>query len=152
MAALNETMSEKTDREIIITRVIDAPRELVFEAWSDPKHLDKWWGPNGFTTTTHAFEFKVGGAWQFTMSGPYGDFPNTIVYDEIVAPERIAYTNVGAFTSVATFVEQDGKTTVKMHATFYSPEGLKEAVEHYKAIEGGKQTLERLDAYVSKKN
>src|SRR5215218_7956510 len=69
-----ETRAELTtaDREIVISRVIDAPRELVFEAFTEVRHLSRWWGPEGFTTTTRAFEFRVGGEWDFVMTGPDG--------------------------------------------------------------------------------
>src|SRR5437762_14273737 len=64
--------SAAADREIVISRVIDAPRELVFEAFTEARHLSRWWGPDGFTTTTRAFEFRVGGVWDFVMHGPDG--------------------------------------------------------------------------------
>ena len=76
-----------TDREIIVTRVYDAPRELVFDAFTDPKHLSQWWGPRGFTTTTHSMDFRVGGEWRYTMHGPDGtDYKNLMVYHEINRP------------------------------------------------------------------
>jgi uncharacterized protein YndB with AHSA1/START domain len=147
----NEIENDTADREIIITRLINAPRELVFEAWTDSKHLDKWWGPNDFTTTTHEFEFKPGGTWRLTMHHPvYGDFPNTIVFDQIVRPELIVYTNVGAFQSFVTFTERNGKTELVMRGVFNSVAELRESVEKYEAIEGGNQTLERLEAYLAK--
>jgi uncharacterized protein YndB with AHSA1/START domain len=64
--------SATADREIVISRVISAPRELVFEAFTEVRHLSRWWGPEGFTTTTWAFEFRVGGEWIFVMHGPDG--------------------------------------------------------------------------------
>src|SRR5215207_3131004 len=65
--------SATADREIVISRVIDAPRELVFEAFTEVRHLSRWWGPEGFTTTTtRSFEFRVGGEWDFVMHGPDG--------------------------------------------------------------------------------
>src|SRR6185437_6046163 len=64
--------SATADREIVISRVIDAPRELVFEAFTEVRHLSRWWGPDGFTTTTRAFEFRVGADWDFVMHGPDG--------------------------------------------------------------------------------
>src|SRR5437879_5935817 len=83
---------EHDPRSIVGTRVFDAPRALVFSAWTDPKHLAQWWGPNGFTTTTHAFDFRPGGVWRFVMHGPDGrDYQNRIIFDEIVPPEHIAY-------------------------------------------------------------
>ena len=66
------TQSATADREIVISRVISAPRELVFEAFTEVRHLSRWWGPEGFTTTTRAFEFRVGGEWDFVMHGPDG--------------------------------------------------------------------------------
>ena len=81
-----------SDREIIVSRTIEGPRRLVFEAFTDVAHLARWWGPNGFTTTTHAFEFRPGGVWDFIMHGPDGvEFQNWIEWREIVPPERIYY-------------------------------------------------------------
>ncbi len=83
--------SATADREIVISRVISAPRELVFEVFTEIRHLSRWWGPEGFTTTTRAFEFRIGGAWDFVMHGPDGtDFQEWISYTEIAPPERIA--------------------------------------------------------------
>jgi uncharacterized protein YndB with AHSA1/START domain len=68
-------------RTIVTTRVFDAPRELVFEAWTNPKHLVQWWGPHGFTTTIRAIDARPGGVWRFVMHGPDGvDYENRIVY------------------------------------------------------------------------
>lgn len=79
------------DREIVITRTIDAPRELVFEAFTAVRHLSQWWGPEGFTTTTRAFEFRVDGVWDFVMHGADGtDYQEWICWTEITRPERIA--------------------------------------------------------------
>jgi|SRR5215510_16077294 len=74
---------------IITQREFDAPRALVFEVWTDPNHLAQWWGPQGFTTTTSAFDMRVGGVWRFVMHGPDGrDYQNRITFDEIVKPEN----------------------------------------------------------------
>src|SRR5512140_1283082 len=79
------------DREIVISRLIGAPRERVFEAFTEVRHLSRWWGPEGFTTTTRAFAFRVGGEWDFVMHGPDGtDYQEWIVWTEISPPERIA--------------------------------------------------------------
>ena len=89
VSARNSIDLEQDPRSIIGTRVFDAPRDLVFSAFTDPKHLAQWWGPDGFTTTTSAFEFRPGGVWRFVMHGPDGrDYQNRITFDEIVAPER----------------------------------------------------------------
>src|SRR6266481_7394657 len=108
--------SAAADREIVISRVISAPRELVFEAFTEVRHLSQWWGPEGFTTTTRAFEFRVGGEWEFVMHGPDGtDFQEWISWTEIVPPARIALlhgesrADPNAFESVLTFAP-DGAT------------------------------------------
>src|SRR5204863_7229724 len=81
--------SATADREIVISRVIDAPRELVFEAFTEVRHLSRWWGPDGFTTTTRAFEFRVGGESVFVMHGPAGtDYLERICWCEMTPPER----------------------------------------------------------------
>src|SRR5258708_26968726 len=83
--------SATADREIVISRVISAPPELVFEAFTEVRHLSQWWGPEGFTTTTRAFEFRVGGEWDFVMHGPDGtDYQERSSWTEIAPPERIA--------------------------------------------------------------
>src|ERR1700744_3169628 len=108
------------DREIVISRVISAPRELVFEAFTQVQHLSRWWGPDGFTTTTRAFEFRVGGEWDFVLHGPDGtDYQEWISWTEIAAPERIALVHSesrddsNAFESVLTFVPDGAATRIE---------------------------------------
>src|SRR5258706_6591524 len=91
---MNESIKSPTisDREIVIRREFDAPRALVWKAWTDPQHIDRWWGPRGFRNATIAMDVRVGGMWRFTIHGPDGtDWPNRIVYREIVEPERLVY-------------------------------------------------------------
>ncbi len=148
--------SARADREIVISRVIDAPRWLVFEAFTEVRHLSQWWGPEGFTTTTQSFEFRVGGEWDFTMHGPDGtDYSEWITWTEIVQPERIellhgeSRSDPNAFQSVLTF-EADGETTrIEMRTVFPTQDLRNEAVEKYHAVEGGQQTLSNLAAYVT---
>ena len=150
--------SATADREIVISRVIDAPRELVFEAFTEVRHLSQWWGPDGFTTTTHAFEFRVGGVWDFVMHGPDGtDYQEWITWTELTPPERIALrhgespNDPNAFESVLTFAPADdgAATRIEMRTVFPTKELRDEAVEKYRAIEGGQQTLSNLAAYVT---
>jgi uncharacterized protein YndB with AHSA1/START domain len=144
------------DREIVISRVIGAPRELVFEAFTQVRHLSRWWGPEGFTTTTRSFEFRVGGEWDFVMHGPDGtDYQEWITWREIVPPKRIALLHgesrddPNAFESVLTFEPAGEQTRIVMRAVFRTKELRGEAVEKYHAIEGGEQTLRNLAAYVA---
>lgn len=148
--------SATADREVVISRVIDAPRELVFEAFTDVRHLSRWWGPEGFTTTTRAFEFRVGGEWEFVMHGPDGtDYQEWISWTELTPPERIALLHgetrddPNAFKTVLTFEPDGAATRIAMHTLFPTKELRDEAVEKYHAIEAGRQTLTNLAAYVT---
>jgi uncharacterized protein YndB with AHSA1/START domain len=146
--------SSTADRELVITRTINAPRELVFAAFSDPQHISQWWGPNGFTTSTANMDARVGGNWRFTMHGPDGtDYPNFITYTEIVKPERICYDHgedetATLFSVVITFDAVGAKTALTMRMLCQSAEQL-EGMKKFGAVEGGQQTLERLENYLS---
>jgi uncharacterized protein YndB with AHSA1/START domain len=146
----------QADREIVISRVIDAPSELVFEAFTGVGHLSQWWGPEGFTTTTRSFEFRVGGVWDFVMHGPDGtDYQEWILWTDIAPPERIALLHgesrgdPNAFESALTFAPDGTATRIEMRTVFPTVELRDEAVEKYHAIEGGRQTLANLAAYVT---
>src|ERR1700680_2383315 len=113
--------SATADREIVISRVISAPRELVFEAFTEVRHLSRWWGPDGFTTTTRAFEFRAGGVWDFVMHGPDGaDFQEWISCAQNAPPERIALhhgesrEDPNAFESLITFAPEGAGTRIEM--------------------------------------
>jgi uncharacterized protein YndB with AHSA1/START domain len=148
--------SSTADREIVISRVINASRGVVFEAFTAVRHLSQWWGPEGFTTTTRAFEFRVGGEWDFVMHGPDGtDYPEWISFTEIAPPERIALlhgesrSDPNAFESVITFAPDGAATRIEMRTVFPTEDLRDEAVEKYGAIEGGRQTLNNLAAFVN---
>ncbi|HEX4488980.1 MAG TPA: SRPBCC domain-containing protein [Terriglobales bacterium] len=146
---------DTSDREIHLTRIFDAPRELVFKAWTNPEHLSQWWGPNGFTTTTYEMDFRPGGVWRFMMHGPDGtDYPNRITYEEIVEPERIVYSHGGDDTPVdhkvsAIFTDLGDKTSLSFRMVFNSKEERDHIAKTYGAVEGGNQTLARLAGYVA---
>ncbi len=160
MAAVEqETPAEPvtTDREIVIFRVIDAPQEMVFEAFTEVRHLSQWWGPQGFTTTTRSFEFREGGAWDFVMHAPDGtDYQEWITWTAIVPPERIALLHgesrddPHAFESTLAFTPHGTATRVEMRTVFPTKELRDQAVEELYAVEGGRQTLNNLAAYVAK--
>lgn len=144
------------DREIVISRVVDAPRELVFEVFTHVRHLSQWWGPDGFTTTTRSFEFREGGVWDFVMRGPDGtEYQEWITWTEIVAPERIAMLHgesrddPEAFVSRLAFEPHGAATQVVLRTIFPSRQLRDRAVEKYHAVEGGEQTLGKLAAYVA---
>ena len=148
-------MTDESERSIVVSRIIEGPRDLVFEAFTDVRHLSMWWGPDGFRTTTHAFEFRPGGVWTFIMHGPDGtDYPNHIEWSEIVPHERIVYLHgesaddPHAFVSTMTLVERGEATEITLRGVFKTKAARDHAAKNYGAIEGGKQTLGRLAAYV----
>lgn len=149
-------IAQPSDREVTFSRLLDAPRELVWKVWTDPKHLHQWWGPAGFSTTTHEFSFTPGGVWRFIMHGPdRTDYPNRVIFREIVPPSRLVYENgwdlPGApldFKAVLTLVTERKKTRLSLHMTFYDAEAFRMAVERYGVLEGGTQTLDRLAHYL----
>jgi uncharacterized protein YndB with AHSA1/START domain len=148
--------SAVSDREIVVSHVIGAAREVVFEAFTEVRHLSRWWGPEGFSTTTQAFEFRVGGEWAFVMHGPDGtDYPEWIRWTEIVPPERIALLHgerrddPDAFDSLLTFATDGARTRVELRTLFRTAAQRDEAVETYHAVEGGRQTLSHLADYVA---
>jgi uncharacterized protein YndB with AHSA1/START domain len=158
VSARNSVDLEQDPRSIIGTRVFDAPRDLVFSAWTDPKHLAQWWGPDGFTTTTHAFEFRKGGVWRFVMHGPDGrDYQNRVTFDEIVPPERIVYHHGGGddvepvqFSTTVTFEDLGGnKTRLTWHGKFPSAEERARVIKEYGADKGLTETMARLGEYLA---
>jgi uncharacterized protein YndB with AHSA1/START domain len=135
------------DREIVATRVFDAPRDLVFKMWTDREHVARWWGPKGFTNTIYEMDVSPGGVWRFVMHGPDGvDYQNKVVYIEIVKPERLVYSHVSApqFQMTVTFEEQGAKTKVTARMLFESATLRNNVVKQFGAVEGLNQTLERL--------
>jgi uncharacterized protein YndB with AHSA1/START domain len=151
-------IEDTSDREIIISRVVNARRELVWDAMTRPEHVMKWWGPNGFTTTIEEMDVRVGGRWKHIMHGPDGtDYPNESVFTEVVRPERIVYAHSGGRKG-GSIISKDfvwlfeeigkGKTRVTIHQTYSSAADRDKVVREFGAIEGGKQTLARLNYFV----
>ena len=136
------------DREIVATRVFDAPRELVFDLWTDPTHVAQWWGPKGFRNTIHQMDVRPGGTWKFIMHGPDGtDYPNEIAYNEVVRPERIVYDHVSGprFRATATFDDEGGRTRLTVRMVFETAALRDRTAREFGAVEGLNQTLGRLD-------
>jgi uncharacterized protein YndB with AHSA1/START domain len=156
MAASDSLDLAHNPRAIIAVRIFDAPRELVFDAWTDPKHLAQWWGPNGFTTTTSDFDLRSGGVWRFVMHGPDGrDYQNRITFNEIVKPRRIHYRHGGddefhpeGFEVNVTFEDIGGKTRLTMEMLFPSAAERDRVIKEYGADQGLTQTLSRRADYV----
>lgn len=154
---LDELLVE-ADREFVAMRTFAAPRALVYEAFTDPAHLSEWWGPNGFSTTTYEHAVRPGGVWRFTMHGPDGtDWPNRVVYREVIPGELLVWEHYGAdetqvhFVGRVTFADAEGNgTRVMLRGLAPSAEALAE-MKKFGAIEGAQQNLERFGKYLEKR-
>ena len=146
---------DSSERAIVATRLLDAPRETVWKLWTDPAHIAEWWGPRGFTTTIHEMDVRPGGTWRHTMHGPDGtDYPNSVIFLDVREPESIAYLHGDPgepdhfFTTVG-FADEDGKTGVTIRALFPSAADRERAIREYGAAEGLEQNMDKLAEYVA---
>ena len=148
------TSKTATDREIVVTRLIDAPRELVFAAFTEREHIEQWWAPKG--AATHEMDVKPGGIWRYSQPTRNGSpTPFKVTFIELDRPARLVY-DYGADAANApepvrttvTFEEEDGKTKVTLQLMFATAVGRKQAVK-YGAIVGAMQALENLADYLA---
>lgn len=158
--AKNNAAEDVSAREIVITRIVNAPRDLVFRVMSTPEHVVKWWGPNGFSDKIGKMDFRVGGTWEHVMKGPDGsDYPNKSTFTEIVPNERICYSHTGgkagtpedemickSFTWTFTDVG-NGQTRITMRMLMDTAAAKNKMVE-FGVLQGGEQTLSRLSDYL----
>lgn len=141
-------------RTIELTRLVSAPRDLVFKVLSQAKHIDAFWGPDGFRNETHEMGFFPGGLWRYTMHGPDGkQWPNWIRYKTITPPELITYDHGRAMGEPAMFegcikLDAKGSQTLVTLALHFPDTAARDATIKFGAVEGGEQNLARLDAYV----
>jgi uncharacterized protein YndB with AHSA1/START domain len=148
--------AKDNSNEIHITRIYDAPVKAVWNAWTDPKQVAQWWGPRGFTLTTHSKDLRAGGTWVYTMHGPDGvDYPNRTEYLEVEKYARLVYDH-GAnderpalFRVTVLFKEVQGKTRMEMTMALPTAEAVNEARKFIKKA-GGDATWDRLGEYLAK--
>jgi uncharacterized protein YndB with AHSA1/START domain len=150
--------AKNKSNEIRITRTFDAPVQAVWDAWTDPKQAAQWWGPRGFTLTTHSKDVKPGGNWSYTMHGPDGvDYPNKTHYLEVDKYSKLVYDHGGNddrppfFRVTVLFSEVGGKTKMEMSMTLPTPEAAEETRKFIKAA-GGDSTWDRLAEYLEKES
>lgn len=151
-------MAEKSKSNVIsLTRVYDAPLQAVWDAWTVPEEVAQWWGPRGFTLTTHSHDLRTGGHWHYTMHGPDGtDYENTTQYLEVVPGQRMIYDHGGhkdrppLFRVTALFTEREGRTQLDLSMTFATPEVAVEMRGFIKKA-GGEATWDRLAEYLGKR-
>jgi uncharacterized protein YndB with AHSA1/START domain len=142
---------ETDSRAIATSRLIDAPRERVYEAFRDPSQLARWWGPKGFTNTIHEFDLRPGGNWRLVMHAPNGgDFPNESVFVEVVPPELVVIRHDSAppFELTITFASEGDKTIVGWRQVFGTADE-RDRVARF-ALEANEQNLDRLASHVAK--
>ncbi|MBW4538402.1 MAG: SRPBCC domain-containing protein [Myxacorys chilensis ATA2-1-KO14] len=153
----------ESDRTITITRIFNAPRELVFKVWTDPKHIEQWWGPKGFTTRVLELDLRPGGRSRYVMVGPDGtEYPGKGVFREIVPPERIVTTDEfgEGFDKVmdadlpqgmvvtALFEELDGKTKLTLQIVHESADDRRKH-EEMGVVAGWNSSFDCLDEYLA---
>lgn len=139
------------EREIKVSRLFDAPINLVWEVWTDPEHIKNWWGPNGFTSTIHRMDVSEGGEWNLTMHGPDGtDFKNKSIFKEVERHKRLVYEHISAPKFVATveFESQGDKTFINWHMLFETKEEFLRVVKTFKADKGLEQNVDKLSHYL----
>jgi len=148
----NAEDSPAIEREIVLSRVFDAPRERVFDMWTKKEHVTRWFGPKGFTTTTHEMDARVGGMWRFEFRAPDGKlYDNRIVYLEVRRPEKLVFDHGSdkdddphRFRVTITFDEQSDKKTVVTMRQLHPSKAQRDAGIGFGAVELGYQTLDKL--------
>jgi len=153
MSTASTPITSADDRTVVTTRLIDAPRDLVFRLYREPEHLARCWGPNGFWNTFHEYDFRPGGHWRFFMHGPDGtDYPNHSVFDEVMAPERIVFRHVDdpqhQFQMTILLEERGAKTQLTWRMCFDSGEHLN-AVRAF-IVPANEQNFDRIEAELAK--
>ncbi|HEY5744619.1 MAG TPA: SRPBCC family protein [Chryseolinea sp.] len=144
--------SSTADRELRLSRKLNAPIDLVWEVWTQPEHIANWWGPDGFTNTIHTMNVVPGGEWDLVMHGPDGtNYKNKSIFKEIIPHKKLVYEHITGPKFVATieFQEQGDQTLITWHMLFESAEEFVQVVKTFKADEGLKQNIEKLDVYLS---
>jgi len=150
--------AKNRSNEIRITRIYEAPVQAVWDAWTDPEQVAQWWGPRGFTLTTHSKDLRAGGSWVYTMHGPDGvDYPNKTKYYEVEPCTRLVYDHGASderpamFRVVVVFSESKGRTKMEMTMTLPTPEAAEETKKFIKKA-GGNATWDRLAEYLEKES
>jgi uncharacterized protein YndB with AHSA1/START domain len=150
--------AKNKSNEIRITRIYDAPVQAVWDAWTDPEQAAQWWGPRGFTLTTHSKDLRPGGSWVYTMHGPDGtDYPNKTIYYEVEKHAKLVYDHGGnddqppLFRVTVLFSETRGKTKMEMSMALPTPEAAEETRKFIKKA-GGDSTWDRLAEYLEKES
>lgn len=139
------------NREIRISRLLNAPVSLVWKVWTDPDHIKNWWGPNGFTNTITKMDIVQDGEWDLIMHGPDGtDYKNRSLFKEVIREKKLVYEHIShpRFVSTIEFESRGDQTFLSWQMLFDTKEELDKVVKTFKADEGLKQNVEKLAAYL----
>ena len=144
-------MEQTLSKELRMNRIFKAPVNLMWEVWTSPDHIAKWWGPDGFTTTIHKMDFQEGGEWLLTLHGPDGtNYPNKSIFKEIIPNERIVSEHFNPhFITTVIFESLGDETRVIWSMEFDTAELREIVIKAHKADQGLKQNLDRLGEYLS---
>lgn len=142
------------DRQLILQRELRFPIHLVWKALTEAEHVNRWWGPDGFTNEDSTMEFRVGGQWKYVMVGPDGTrYPNLVIFKEIIPYSKLVFDHGDWdrvwFETTITLEETVTGTRLTILQVYPTQEARDEVVEKYGAIEGGKQHLAKLEAYIA---
>jgi len=143
--------SNTKDRELLITRTLNAPVDLVWEVWTQPEHVVNWWGPNGFTNTISTMDVKPGGEWNLVMHGPDGtDYKNRSNFIEVIPLKKLSYEHFNPhFIATIAFEAQGEQTLLTWHMLFDTAEIFNATAKAHNVAEGLKQNVEKLSIYLA---
>ena len=143
--------NDQANRELRVTRLLNAPIALVWEVWTNPEHIKNWWGPHGFTNTITKMDVRSNGEWKLTMHGPDGtNYPNESIFKEVIEGKKIVYEHLSypQFITTVEFESRGDKTFLSWHMLFETVEDFHQVVKQYKADEGLLQNIEKLEKYL----
>jgi uncharacterized protein YndB with AHSA1/START domain len=149
---MNTTANSTADREIIISRLLNAPITKVWDVWTTPDHIKNWWGPNGFTNTITMMELHEGGHWNLVMHGPDGtDYDNESIFTQVEKHKKIAYHHLSGheFLATITFEERGNETYMHWQMLFPTSEELTRIMGLYDISVGLKENVDRLEVYLN---
>ena len=148
---MTTSANDTTDREITVSRLLNAPIELVWEVWTNPNHIKNWWGPNGFTNTINKMEVVPNGFWHLVMHGPDGtDYDNESIFTEVIKHKKIVYHHISGheFTATILFEERGRQTYIHWQMLFESKEELIRIMNLFNISEGLQQNVDKLETYL----
>ncbi|MCW3464170.1 SRPBCC domain-containing protein [Chitinophaga nivalis] len=156
MYASNEANGNTSDRELHLTRLFNAPRELVYQAWTDPLHLEHWWVPEGFSINSEYISVRPGGSWRFVILGPDGGYyHHEVIFLETVSPDHLVYMHhnhneTDQCTITLLFTAQDKQTRLNMQLLFPTRAARDKVLREHATMESMNQTLDRLESLLTK--